>query len=244
VALTEQALVRARDAGNHHEAGSRAGVLGRFAHEAGEVRRAAALYAESLRHNQQIGVMDVPFTIAGLAEIAAEQGHPRWAARLLGMHEAIRERSGNALLSELNRPIQWTAEPAARAALGEEGFAEAFAGGRRVPLPEAIGEAVTIAEALAGTAAPPITPTIPPPAALPPLRTDEQPRVTGTTIELTAREREVLMLLAQRWTDPEIAAQLFVSPRTVQTHVAHIFNKLGASNRREAAAVAARHGLV
>ena len=52
----------------------------------------------------------------------------------------------------------------------------------------------------------------------------------------------MLALLAQRWTDPEIAAQLFLSPRTVQTHVAHIFNKLGASNRREAAA--ARRGLV
>ena len=60
---------------------------------------------------------------------------------------------------------------------------------------------------------------------------------------LTAREREVLRLLAQRYTDPEIAATLFLSPRTVHRHVAHVFDKLGVSSRREAAAAAARLGL-
>jgi DNA-binding CsgD family transcriptional regulator len=61
---------------------------------------------------------------------------------------------------------------------------------------------------------------------------------------LTRREREVLALLCQRWTDPEIAARLFISPKTVSRHVANIFNKLGVSSRRDAAAHAAAHGLV
>lgn len=61
---------------------------------------------------------------------------------------------------------------------------------------------------------------------------------------LTRREREVLDLLVARYTDREIAALLFVSYRTVTTHVASIRRKLGARNRRDAAAFAARNGLL
>jgi DNA-binding NarL/FixJ family response regulator len=62
--------------------------------------------------------------------------------------------------------------------------------------------------------------------------------------DLTRREREILGLLAQRLTDPEIAAQLFISPKTTGKHVSNILGKLGASNRREAAAIAVRDGLL
>ena len=61
---------------------------------------------------------------------------------------------------------------------------------------------------------------------------------------LTRRERDVLRLLCQRLTDPEIAEALFFSPRTASNHVANILAKLGVPNRREAAALAARHGLL
>jgi ATP/maltotriose-dependent transcriptional regulator MalT len=60
---------------------------------------------------------------------------------------------------------------------------------------------------------------------------------------LTQREAEVVRLLARRLSNPEIAEALFVSPRTVQTHVEHILAKLGVSNRREAAEAATRLGL-
>jgi DNA-binding CsgD family transcriptional regulator len=60
---------------------------------------------------------------------------------------------------------------------------------------------------------------------------------------LTARELDVLRLLARHQTDKEIAETLFLSPRTVSTHVANIFVKLNVSNRREAAATAAALGL-
>ena len=56
---------------------------------------------------------------------------------------------------------------------------------------------------------------------------------------LTQREVDVLRLLAQRRTDKEIAEALFLWPRTVQSHVAHILNKLDVANRREAATRAA-----
>ena len=61
---------------------------------------------------------------------------------------------------------------------------------------------------------------------------------------LTRREQEILTLLCQRQTNAEMAAALFLSPRTVETHVAHVIDKLGAANRREAAAIAVRRGLV
>ncbi len=49
---------------------------------------------------------------------------------------------------------------------------------------------------------------------------------------LTPREREVMLLLADRWSDQEIADHLCISYRTVTTHVTHIFDKLGVSSRR------------
>jgi DNA-binding NarL/FixJ family response regulator len=61
---------------------------------------------------------------------------------------------------------------------------------------------------------------------------------------LSARELEVLRLIAGGQPDREIAAALYISPRTVSTHVSHIFTKLDLNNRAEAAAFAVRHGLV
>jgi DNA-binding CsgD family transcriptional regulator/tetratricopeptide (TPR) repeat protein len=60
---------------------------------------------------------------------------------------------------------------------------------------------------------------------------------------LSAREVEVLRLLAEGKSNPEIAAVLVISRYTVDRHINHIFSKIGASNRVEAAAFAHREGL-
>jgi DNA-binding CsgD family transcriptional regulator len=119
--------------------------------------------------------------------------------------------------------------------LSEDGFAAAVAAGRRLPPAAALAEALSVADALA-TAADALTVV----HAVSPV---SGPAVTTAAYGLSPREREVLALLAKRFTDKEIAAALFITPRTAETHVKHVLAKLGAANRREAAALAVRHGL-
>ncbi|MEW2619870.1 AAA family ATPase [Streptomyces sp. NPDC048106] len=69
------------------------------------------------------------------------------------------------------------------------------------------------------------------------------PADPATALGLTAREREVLRLLAAGRTNRQIAEELFISPKTVSVHVSNILAKLGVSSRGEAAALAHRLGL-
>lgn len=62
-------------------------------------------------------------------------------------------------------------------------------------------------------------------------------------LDLTARELEVLRLLAAGWSNQEIAGALFISRKTASVHASNIYDKLGAANRVEAAAIAHRLGL-
>jgi non-specific serine/threonine protein kinase len=61
---------------------------------------------------------------------------------------------------------------------------------------------------------------------------------------LSAREQEVLRLVAEGLTSKQIGQQLFLSPRTVDHHLNSVFNKLGVDSRAQAVAVATRDGLV
>jgi NarL family two-component system response regulator LiaR len=69
----------------------------------------------------------------------------------------------------------------------------------------------------------------------------EEPAPGG---DLTAREREVLALLVEGLTNPEISERLVISLGTTRSHVSKILHKLEVSNRAEAIAVALRHNLV
>ena len=73
------------------------------------------------------------------------------------------------------------------------------------------------------------------------LATREHARATEVMSE---REREVLVLVAQGFTNREIADKLVISENTARNHVSRILEKLGLSRRSEAAVFAARHGLL
>ncbi|MDH4209070.1 MAG: response regulator transcription factor [Anaerolineae bacterium] len=62
--------------------------------------------------------------------------------------------------------------------------------------------------------------------------------------DLTAREREVLALMAQGLTNPQIAESLVVSRATAKAHVSNILSKLGVSNRAEAISLALQHKIL
>jgi DNA-binding NarL/FixJ family response regulator len=62
--------------------------------------------------------------------------------------------------------------------------------------------------------------------------------------QLSQREMEVLKLMVDGYSNPEIAAALYLSPNTIKTHIRGIMNKLAVDDRVQAAVVALRSGLV
>jgi NarL family two-component system response regulator LiaR len=70
------------------------------------------------------------------------------------------------------------------------------------------------------------------------------PTKINNTANLSGRELEVLKLMVEGLTNPEIAEKLYLSPNTIKTHVRGIMNKLAVDDRVQAAVVALRSGLV
>ena len=73
---------------------------------------------------------------------------------------------------------------------------------------------------------------------------EEQRDAHGLLNDLTDREREILQLLAEGMRNDDIAAKLFISPQTVQTHVRNILGKLRVHSKLEAVSFAVKHGYI
>jgi ATP/maltotriose-dependent transcriptional regulator MalT len=228
----ENALADQRELGDHWRVALTINRLGFVACARDDRIMAAKWFSESLPLWRNIGSREnIAEWLAGVASLAAISGSPERAAWLLGVASAQCAELGHAIPPPDRTSIE-RAEETARAELGEAAFAAVHNAGRSISLEQALDEASRfLTEVPRGSL----------PAPQPEQSRPTDP-VTGPA--LTRREREVLELLCQRLTDPEIAEQLFISPYTASKHVSNVLGKLGVANRREAAAFAARHALV
>jgi DNA-binding CsgD family transcriptional regulator len=225
---------------------------GAVAHLARDLPLALTRYQTSLDHAWRFGEARCSAcTLTRVASILAMHGRWQEAAWMLGAAEVFAERIGLAFDQDIwpltrafgipepsQGPEEYSGQarairkavlrrtPLALAPIPDPAAAAAiWATGRGAPAEEAISYALGVGLDMAPANRP-----------MPTAQAAADPKAFG----LTPRQHEILALLCQRMTDPEIAARLYISPRTVEGHVTQILGKLGVANRREAAAVAAR----
>jgi non-specific serine/threonine protein kinase len=197
--------------------------LGEVAAMRGDTAAAAAYYAQSLAGTGSRE--DLIGKLIAAARLAAVGGHPQAAARLFGAAGALADTIGDVRRPPEQQRLERDAA-VARASLGDAAFEAVWVAGRALTAEQAVVEARAVLTLLDAPSTPSTT-------------------SAGAQIAtLTPREQEVLALMCAHLQDREIAERLYLSPRTVEGHVAHILGKLEVHSRREAAAVAARLGLV
>jgi DNA-binding CsgD family transcriptional regulator len=224
--------------------------LGEVASDRGDYALARALMEESLALFRQVGDMWCTVEmLEQLARLAALEGqgtpaldNTRRAVQIYGAAEALRAAIGAPLPPHHSAAYHAPILAAARAQLGAEAFGAAWRAGRTLTLEQAI--------ALATTA--PHHPPAPEQARLAlvadaggaPVTADRDRRDTSADLaDLSAREREVLRLVAEGLTDAQVALKLTISPRTVQRHLSSIYSKLQVTSRTAAARLAIAQGL-
>jgi DNA-binding NarL/FixJ family response regulator len=161
---------------------------------------------------------DIAYCLEGLAELAGERGEPYRAARLFGASEALLETVGTPLYAYASdRHSVEQAVSTLRSRLDEENFAAAWSEGRAMTQAEVIEYALATEQAHTSDEETPTSP-------------------------LSTREAEILVLVAEGLTNPQIAEKLYLSPRTVGQHLRSIYRKLGVSSRAAATTYAVEHG--
>ena len=199
--------------------------LSRTLYLLGEGERAASAFAESLQLAWATqDRASLRMCLESLAR-AARGSDPQRAVRLFAAAAALRQASGRAFLPVEHALYQAVLDDL-RTDLGEVAFAAAWAAGQALPLEDAVAEAREVVGQVATTSAPSRVPTVP-----------------TYPDGLTAREVEVLRLLAGGRTSPQVAEALVLSVHTVERHVANLYAKIGAHGRADATAYALRHGL-
>jgi DNA-binding CsgD family transcriptional regulator len=155
-----------------------------------------------------------PDTLECLAALAIGAGSHREAARLFGASDGIRQRTGQVRF-KIHQAEYEASVATLRDAIGDDELESAWAKGAALSTEEAI------AYAQRGRG--------------------ERKRPTSGWGSLTPTEREVVRLVSQGLMNKDIATRLFISPRTLDTHLTHVYTKLGITSRVQLAQEAARH---
>jgi DNA-binding CsgD family transcriptional regulator len=193
----------------------------------GDLAAAQTFYEESLTISNELSEKWVAAVyLVELGEVVAARRQLDWAAQLWGASEALRDACGIPIplieLADYERSVS-----AARVHLGEKAFAAAWAEGRSLTPEQALaakGQKLSLQEASHRV----------PTALTQPLTYPDG---------LTAREVEVLRLVAKGLTDAQVGETLVISPRTVHAHLSSIYNKLAITSRSAATRYAIEHHL-
>jgi predicted ATPase/DNA-binding CsgD family transcriptional regulator len=217
--LAEKSVALYKEMGHRHGTANSLALIGGVLTTEGDYAAAQTFFEQSLVISCELNekwVASVYLVLLG--EVVAAQGQLVWAAQLWGAAQALRDAFDIPIplieRADYKRSISET-----RVHLGERAFATAWNQGR----------SMTPEQAFAARGQKPITrstTTTPPPT---------------YPAGLTAREAEVLRLVANGLTDVQIAEKLVLSPRTVHAHISSIYNKLDVTSRSAATRYAIEH---
>jgi len=176
---------------------------------------------DSLQQSVNRGDHPAPFWLPILAAVLHGEGLDAWSARVFGLAEALPETVQlRAYAAAFKQRFHISdARAQVRAQLGDEAFAREIAAGQRLKLEDLL--------------------------AIPHPQEPAAPAAASASVaSLTARETEILRILAQDLSNPQIAERLVVSRRTVDAHLRSIYDKLGVKSRDAALRVARERGLL
>jgi predicted ATPase/DNA-binding NarL/FixJ family response regulator len=193
-------------------------TTGAFAHLGrGEHRRVMELCEEGFELSRRLRMtLQSAIYLQVSALLAGAQGQALRLARLWGASEALRDAIGSHL-TPAERSVYEPYIAAARAQVDEASWETAWSEGQQMTSDEAIGYA---------------------------LQTEEPSVTPKDSAGLSGRELEVLRLVAEGLTDPQVAERLYLSPRTVGFHLRSIYRKLGVPSRAAAAKAAVERSLI
>jgi predicted ATPase/DNA-binding CsgD family transcriptional regulator len=203
--------------------------LGWVALTRGDLDLAQDRLAEGLRINQACGQrLGIARGLEAFAALAAARQQPEPAARLAGAGCQLRESLGQptGIGSRIEQMLEL-----ARDRLGAAAAAALFAEGREMTVEDAVGYALGSSPGAFSDV----------PGAAEYAWADPRLAAARSATPLTAREQEIVMLIARGLSNRQIADELVISPATAARHVANILAKLGFSSRTQIASWAARH---
>ena len=216
----ENCVALLRELGAQHDLASILGNLGYTCLHMGDIERAQSLFMESMSiHQTQQNGPGMTECLVGSAATAIMSGLPAAGARLLGAAAAISGQPSGSLWKATRMEFERYLDLANLKLTQAEFRAEQEVGSAM-----SLEQAVIFAQNLAYK---PRTPSV----------------VEKAPDGLTGREHEVAMLIGQGKSNSEIAFELVLSKRTVETHVSHILSKLGFSNRAQVIRWAIDNGL-